>query len=183
MGTSILMLKLTTKAGKEDLGSFNPPSKQQLHRYAVALCPGSLICSTYMRKEGVGGLGCNVTDASMTSWKRDGQQPSISNRSTNLVYQTQLFEAFRDPITLTWRLWHHIFYPRRTGVLENMACPRTISTICHPSYPSIWAYVMHVTLHPRFPLFVCTLKRLGSLGTRLGMLHKIQHPSILVIKP
>ena len=43
---------------------------------------------------------------------------------------------------------------------------------------SIWAYVMHVTLDPRLPLFfLCTLKRSGSLGTRL---YTNQQPIILL---
>ena len=44
------------------------------------------------------------------------------------------------------------------------------SATLRSSYPSIWAYVTHVTLDPRLPLFsrACVLKRSGSLGTRLG---------------
>ena len=36
----------------------------------------------------------------------------------------------------------------------------------HPSYPSIWAYVMHVTLDPRLPLFslTCVEKDRGAWG-------------------
>ena len=34
----------------------------------------------------------------------------------------------------------------------HFSCPRAIFTIHHPSYPSIWAYVTHVTLDPRLPL-------------------------------
>ena len=45
-----------------------------------------------------------------------------------------------------------IFYPYQTRVIKNTARPRTIFTTRHPSYPSIWAYVTHVTLDPRFPL-------------------------------
>ena len=44
--------------------------------------------------------------------------------------------------------------PERSKIaLKNRARPRAIFTFRHPSYPSIWAYVTHVTLDPRFPFF------------------------------
>ena len=97
--------------------------------------------------------------------KERRQQLSILKWSTNFSYQKQLFEASKDHDTLTWRLWHHIFHPHRTGVLENMIRPHAIFTICHPSYPSMWAYVTHMTLDPRLPLFshVCC-KEWGAWG-------------------
>ena len=106
------------------------------------------------------------------SWKL--QKRTVVNNSRfrinppTSVYQTQLFESFKDPTTLTWRLWHRTFIRCWAGTLENMANPYAIFTIRHPFYPSIWAYVIHVTLDTRLPLFLsCTLKRSGSLGTRL----------------
>ena len=72
------------------------------------------------------------------------------------VHQTQVFEAFDDPTTFTWRLWYHIFHPRWTEALENnMARPCTIITTCHPSYPYIWSDVCHVILDLRLTLFSC----------------------------
>jgi hypothetical protein len=49
---------------------------------------------------------------------------------------------------------------------ENRAHLRTIFMIRHPSYPSIWAYVTHVTLDPRLPLFslACVGKDRGASG-------------------
>ena len=40
-------------------------------------------------------------------------------------------------------------------------------TICHPSYPSIWAYITHVTLDPRLPLLsrVC-VEKIGEPGDK-----------------
>ena len=59
------------------------------------------------------------------------------------------------------------FYTYVEGERSKIA--RAIITIRHPSYPSIWAYVTHVILDTRLPLFSrATLKRSGRLGTRLG---------------
>ena len=40
-----------------------------------------------------------------------------------LVHQTQLFEVFKDPTTLAWKLWHHIFHPRWTGAIWKYSSP------------------------------------------------------------
>ena len=45
-----------------------------------------------------------------------------------------------------------------------MVHPCTIFTIHHPSYPSIWAYITHMTLHPRFPLFLVYVEKIGEPG-------------------
>ncbi len=71
----------------------------------------------------------------------------------SLVNQTKLCEASKDRTTLADSQCSLLFHLYQTRELENRACPRAIFTVHHPSYPSIWAYVTHVTLDPRLPLF------------------------------
>ena len=104
----------------------------------LALSPGlPIFFNVHERKRG--SLGSNIT-WQMLAWRHERE--AVNNRRFRIgpptsVYQTQLFEAFKDPTTLAWRLWYHtcIFHWRWTGA---MACPHTIFTIHHPSYPSIW---------------------------------------------
>ena len=70
-----------------------------------------------------------------------------------LVDQTKLCEASKDRTTLADSQCSLLFHCYWTRVLENRTHPRAIFMIRHPSYPSVWAYVMHVTLDPRLPLF------------------------------
>ena len=74
--------------------------------------------------------------------------------------------------------------------LKNHVCPHTIFTICHPSYPSIWAYVTHVTLDTRLPLFSHVCWKIGEPGDEAssvvwttGMLNvwKIEQGSSIII--
>ena len=86
-------------------------------------------------------------------------------------YHTQLFEVFKALTALSWKLWHHIFRPCRTGALENIASPLSIITTSNPSY----LRVMFVTQNwiPGSPSFLCMLKRSGSQGTRVQRTHNV----------
>ena len=91
----------------------------------------------------------------------------------SLVDQMKLCEASKDRTTLTDSQCSFLFHPYRTRVLENRAHPRAIFMIRHPSYPSLWAYVAHVILDPRLPLFSrVPVEKIGEPGdeARLDLL-------------
>ena len=89
------------------------------------------------------------------------------------IYQTQLFEAFKDPTTNAWRLWHHIFHPHRSGALENITCLHSIITTCHPSYLCIWGNICHVQLDPRLPLFLMYVEKIRETGDEVNVFNKL----------
>ena len=83
----------------------------------------------------------------------------------SLIDQTKLCEASKDRTTLTDSPCSLLFHCYRTRALENHARPHAVFTIRHPSYPSIWAYITHVTLDPRLPLFSCAcIEKTGEPG-------------------
>ena len=133
----------------------------------LSLVPVPMSFSMYMRERG--GIWDLIShDKRWHDIMKERQSTTVDFESVH-QHKTQLFEAFKDPTTLDWRLRHHIFYRRWTGVLENMARLHTIFTICHPSY-HIWGLHHSSDIGiPGSPSFshVCW-KRSRSLGTRLN---------------
>ena len=83
----------------------------------------------------------------------------------SLVDQTYLCEASKDSTFLADSQCSLLFHQYRAWALENCAHPHTIFMICHPSYPTTWAYVMHMTLDTRLPLFSCAfVEKIGEPG-------------------
>ena len=108
----------------------------------VASSPGFF--NVYERKRGR--LGSN--NVGMTSWKRGGQQLSISNRSTYFSLSNTVIWGFQGPYDSRLKA-------APSEALENMARPHAIST------PLYGAYVTRVTLDLRLPLFLlCTFARI-----------------------
>ena len=106
------------------------------------------------------------------TWQRGGH---VNNHRFRIgpptsVYRTLLFEPLKDPTTLAWRLWHHIFHPCRTGALEIMARPRTIFTPRHPDPIEDQGprYITHVTLETRLALIFqrANIEKLGGAWGR-----------------
>ena len=120
-----------------------------------SLVPSPLSAFFTCRKKTIEGLGSNVMWQMLAKWRCASltAKRQFQTRLASLVDQTKFCEASKDCTTLTDSQHSLPFHPYWTRVLENRAHPRAIFTIHHPSYPSIWAYVAHVTLDPRLPLF------------------------------
>ena len=120
-----------------------------------SLVPSPLSAFFTCRKKTREGLGSKVTWQMLAKWRCASlaAKRRLQTCLASLVDQTKLCEASKDRTTLADSQCSLLFHPHWTRELENRARPRAIFTIRHPSYPSIWAYVAHVTLDPRLPLF------------------------------
>ena len=142
-----------------------------------------------MRKEGEPSIQSHMTKF-MLAWHHEGEVVTNCqswNGPTTSVYQTQLFEAFKDPtcIILAWRLRNHTFHPCLTGALEIIAHPCFIIMTCHPSYHCIlWGDVCNMRLDPRFPLFLSYIEKIREPGDKAAdqpgqALHHSHLPGII----
>jgi hypothetical protein len=124
----------------------------------LASSPGSLIFfNARERKEGGGpGIQYHVINFGKLALRQACHKASISNLLGIFCRLSVRSSARPLRIVLPSRIVSDsglLFHSNWAWARENRARPRTIFTIRHPSYPRIWAYVTHVTLDPRLPLF------------------------------